>query len=703
MSFARHERQRSGQQQTARQLPDVCNDYNRKGGCTRSWSSCHELHLCTYFLQNRCTDERCNKAHALETPRNILLLEGLGWQGSDDLALALDILRRRARGQATSICVMYNEGICNVPSCGRLHICYRRVVDTCPLDDCGLSHDLQDGGHNADLLASAGLTDTPVTELLRRLQEQVRRRPPQPALCRAYVIQGCQGYCLRLHYCEAFLYSRCSFGDRCSNSHSLKESHNRRVLTFFGWTEEQVLEALRKEGVGRSASRPARARTPTERDDEERFDRQDLCEGSQRGPSAETPVKRIDSAKEVANHIASMQTLVKELKDKDQQRETKVKAEEENKKKKIAELTEKVQSSEKIMSITQQRNADYQRQIASMQTLVKELKDKDQQRETKVKAEEENKKKKIAELTEKVQSSEKIMSITQQRNADYQRQIASMQTLVKELKDKDQQRETEVKAEEENKKKNIAELTEKVQSSEKIMPIIQQRNADYQRQIASMQTLVKELKDKDQQRETKVKAEEENKKKNIAELTEKVQSSEKIMSITQQRNADYQRQIAIMQTLVKELKDKDQQRETEVKAEEENKKKKIAELTEKVQNSEKIMAITQERNGDYQRQIASMQTLVKELKDKDQQRETEVKAEEENKKKKIAELTEKVQSSEKIMAITQQRNADYQRQIASMQTLVKELKDKDEQRETEVKAEEENKKKKIAELTEKAC
>ncbi|KAF0311630.1 60S ribosomal protein L38 [Amphibalanus amphitrite] len=245
MSFPPPEMLRNGQQQAPRRLPNMCNDYNHMGGCSRS--NCHELHLCTHFLQNRCTAERCNKAHALGTPRNILLLESEGWSGPGDLELALDILRRLAREQAVSICFNYNIGSCSVPNCDRLHVCYRRVVDTCPLGDCGLSHDLHDK-HNAALLASAGLTDTPVTELLRRLQEQVRHPPPQPGLCGAYGLQGCQGHCLQLHYCEAFLHSRCGFGDRCSKSHSLKEPHNQRVLTFFGWTEEQVLEELRKEG-----------------------------------------------------------------------------------------------------------------------------------------------------------------------------------------------------------------------------------------------------------------------------------------------------------------------------------------------------------------------------------------------------------------------------------------------------------------------
>ncbi|XP_043202563.1 trichohyalin-like isoform X2 [Amphibalanus amphitrite] len=291
MSFARHERPRSGQQQTSRQLPRMCNYYNRGGGCTRA--NCEELHLCTYFLQNRCIAERCNKAHTLETPRNKRLLDGLGWKGIGDMEMALDILRRRDRAQAVSICFNYNMGICPSTECDRLHVCYRHVMDKqCSPDDCDLSHDLAHGYHNAVLLARAGLNDTPETEILRQMQEQVRRYPPQPMLCYHH-----KEHCLRLHYCEAFLHSRCRFGDRCYKGHSLKEPHNRRVLKFFGWTEEHVLEALRNDRVGGSASRPARAQTSTDRDnDRERSHRHDSCEGSQ-GLSVETRTKRADRAK----------------------------------------------------------------------------------------------------------------------------------------------------------------------------------------------------------------------------------------------------------------------------------------------------------------------------------------------------------------------------------------------------------------------
>ncbi|XP_043202583.1 uncharacterized protein LOC122370756 [Amphibalanus amphitrite] len=302
MNFPPPERSRSGQQ-TPRQLPRVCNDYNRRGGCTRA--NCQELHLCTYFLQNRCTAERCNKAHELETPRNILLLEGLGWKGSDDLALALDTLRERARIPQVGVCFRYILDRCPDDSeCKYLHLCYRYAKDTCPLGQnrClyNFSHDLVHDKHNADLLTRFGLYDTPLTEIRSRLKEKMRHTPLEPQLCNH--TKDCKGNCLRLHYCEVNLYAHCRHGDRCFKGHSLKNEHNRRVLKYFDWTEDYALKELKKRGR-RSASRSEGARTPTEQDSEDEWsDQQDLCEGSQPGPSAETRVRRDNSIEEVANY-----------------------------------------------------------------------------------------------------------------------------------------------------------------------------------------------------------------------------------------------------------------------------------------------------------------------------------------------------------------------------------------------------------------
>ncbi|KAF0288159.1 hypothetical protein FJT64_013474 [Amphibalanus amphitrite] len=261
MNFPPPERSRSGQQ-TPRQLPRVCNDYNRRGGCTRA--NCQELHLCTYFLQNRCTAERCNKAHELETPRNILLLEGLGWKGSDDLALALDTLRERARIPQVGVCFRYILDRCPDDSeCKYLHLCYRYAKDTCPLGQnrClyNFSHDLVHDKHNADLLTRFGLYDTPLTEIRSRLKEKMRHTPLEPQLCNH--TKDCKGNCLRLHYCEVNLYAHCRHGDRCFKGHSLKNEHNRRVLKYFDWTEDYALKELKKRGRRCIAERCNKAHT----------------------------------------------------------------------------------------------------------------------------------------------------------------------------------------------------------------------------------------------------------------------------------------------------------------------------------------------------------------------------------------------------------------------------------------------------------
>ena len=189
----------------------------------------------------------CNREHSLESPRNVALLNQAGWRGPDDMQIALDSLRRRARGWAINICQYYNMGNCTAARCWRLHTCYRHVLDSCPLDDCSLSHDVRGGWHNMDILEAAGLTDTALPELLSRLRENLWYFHPQ--YCNYYGRQesDCDRqlrHCLRIHCCVAFLRGRCRAGDSCSKNHSMADAHNQRVLRFFDWTEQYVLSVL---------------------------------------------------------------------------------------------------------------------------------------------------------------------------------------------------------------------------------------------------------------------------------------------------------------------------------------------------------------------------------------------------------------------------------------------------------------------------
>ena len=126
-------------------------------------------------------------------------------------------------------------------ACWKLHVCYRHVRDRCPLEDCPLSHDVKEGRHNAGILEAAGLTDTPLPELLSRLRDNLRGfQGFEQKICRLGWATGCRQHCLRLHCCRYFLKGTCWKGNRCILIHSLTDAHNQRVLQYFGWTEEQV-------------------------------------------------------------------------------------------------------------------------------------------------------------------------------------------------------------------------------------------------------------------------------------------------------------------------------------------------------------------------------------------------------------------------------------------------------------------------------
>ena len=221
-------------------LPDECYDYNTVQGCSEE--QCPRMHVCFMtILTGRCVRRACAREHQLNTPRNVALLEEMGWRGPDDLHTVLNGLRRRLRGRSISLCSAYTTGRCTVPACWKLHVCYRHVRDSCPLEDCPLSHDVKGGRHNAGILEAAGLTDTPLPELLSRLRDNLPTF--RWMVCYNGWANGCERHCLRLHCCPDFLAGNCRFGDICCRTHSLRDPHNLRVLKFFGWAEQQVLSS----------------------------------------------------------------------------------------------------------------------------------------------------------------------------------------------------------------------------------------------------------------------------------------------------------------------------------------------------------------------------------------------------------------------------------------------------------------------------
>ena len=222
-----------------RPLPLPCRNYKRCG-CSRE--SCEDLHMCYYFLCRNCTNKDCTRSHTLGTPGNIVLLEDLGYFGPEGIEEAFTNMLRKMRGATLTVCYSYNSGVCEAADCWRMHVCHRHVLDGCPLEDCDLSHSITNGQHNLHILKAADLADEPVAILKRELAETLTKRPLIPSICRDfYKSAGCEGRCLRLHCCPAYVRGNCRHGDHCSKRHNMRDPHNQQVLLFFSCTESQVL------------------------------------------------------------------------------------------------------------------------------------------------------------------------------------------------------------------------------------------------------------------------------------------------------------------------------------------------------------------------------------------------------------------------------------------------------------------------------
>ncbi|XP_043211678.1 uncharacterized protein LOC122376068 [Amphibalanus amphitrite] len=242
-------------------LPAICRAYSaEKGGCMHP--NCPALHLCLSFvLHNKCK-AGCDKEHTLGSSRNISLLEQAGWDVHHDLNLAMEELRKQEYRNAFGVCMRYNLGRCATTRCTRLHICYRYVLDDCPLEVCNLSHKLKSVPHNAKLLRAADWSTEPDTTLLLKLRESCS--PPKPEVCKMMFSRpsGCEGHCMRLHCCEQFTRGNCRYGDKCKLIHDLHDDededgrHNQRVLSFFGWSVSEALEEM----VVRRQRKPPRRR-----------------------------------------------------------------------------------------------------------------------------------------------------------------------------------------------------------------------------------------------------------------------------------------------------------------------------------------------------------------------------------------------------------------------------------------------------------
>nr|XP_053657479.1 protein mono-ADP-ribosyltransferase PARP12-like isoform X1 [Cherax quadricarinatus] len=124
----------------------ICTAHSGTQGCLKR-SSCSDLHLCPNFVLNCCREKNCVLGHKWMTDHNMTVLKEFFLDSIPIPALRrlIQSLSNPSDTATLDVCRSYNEGGCNQPDCGQLHVCLSFVVrlTKCSHSDCDLNHDLQ--------------------------------------------------------------------------------------------------------------------------------------------------------------------------------------------------------------------------------------------------------------------------------------------------------------------------------------------------------------------------------------------------------------------------------------------------------------------------------------------------------------------------------------------------------------------------------
>jgi chromosome segregation ATPase len=349
--------------------------------------------------------------------------------------------------------------------------------------------------------------------------------------------------------------------------------------------------------------------------------------------------------------------------------------------KKVADLEAQLaavknETSTKLGSLAQ-KDADYallQKQLREAQTQVSLLNSKAQTDGFAVKAQLDEKTKKVADLEAQLaavrnETSTKLGSVAQ-KDADYallQKQLREAQTQVSLLNSKAQTDLLATKAQLDERTKKVAELEAQLaavrnETSTKLGSLAQ-KDADYallQKQLREAQTQVSVLNSKSQADGLAVKAQLDEKTKKVADLEAQLaavrnETSTKLGSLAQ-KDADYallQKQLQEAQAQLSSFNTKSQSDQMYVKAQLDEKTKKVADLEAqlaavKTETSTKLGSLAQ-KDADYallQKQLQEAQAQLSSFNTKSQSDQMYVKAQLDEKTKKVAELEAQILSAQ---------------------------------------------------------
>ena len=233
---------------TIETIPGVCKFYNSslnqesgcyKGNVTDFQDICHNLHLCFYYVKNKCLVQNCKRSHSIRDTQPYSLLKKYGLDPDkfgetrilDLIALKTVDVKKRKMETAQQ----FQSG-------------QKSLTEEFRKGSASQKRDEDPKAHEESLLAN-----TMGKEAKKRKKPSIKF----PSVCKFFNNPtGCKkkdwgpaGYCLFLHVCQKFVDGQCQLGQKCKRSHSFFTGESAALIARYGidltrLSEQEILDTL---------------------------------------------------------------------------------------------------------------------------------------------------------------------------------------------------------------------------------------------------------------------------------------------------------------------------------------------------------------------------------------------------------------------------------------------------------------------------
>ncbi|XP_064107803.1 zinc finger CCCH-type antiviral protein 1-like [Macrobrachium nipponense] len=125
----------------------MCFSHLSLDGCQNE-SVCEGLHICPLYLEGKCKDEECSLGHSGDTRHNLRILNEFCLQSVPPhlLQKVIEEAVTYPRPKLLEVCDEYNQGLCVMKECKKLHICKHYIAGLahCPRLFCSLNHSFRE-------------------------------------------------------------------------------------------------------------------------------------------------------------------------------------------------------------------------------------------------------------------------------------------------------------------------------------------------------------------------------------------------------------------------------------------------------------------------------------------------------------------------------------------------------------------------------